>query len=200
MAKSFADEEAAIPLLAGGMEAPQMTSGATGLALIAKAGTSVLHEKAQQWDDNITGRVIQWMYDWNMQYGEDENSKGDFEVDVRSTTSYLRQHMEIVNLEKLIAQTSQNPELQRIIKLDDAAKALVSNMQLPSNKLVRNDQEQQQWDQEQQQKQQNQQPDPQVLKAQADMARIEVEKEKIALERERLQWDREQGQMRAQME
>ena len=200
MAKSFADEEAAIPLLAGGMEAPQMTSGATGLALIAKAGTSVLHEKAQQWDDNITGRVIQWMYDWNMQYGEDESSKGDFEVDVRSTTSYLRQHMEIVNLEKLIAQTSQNPELQRIIKLDDAAKALVSNMQLPSNKLVRNEQEQQQWDQEQQQKQQNQQPDPQVLKAQADMARIEVEKEKIALERERLQWDREQGQMRAQME
>lgn len=200
MAKSFADEEAAIPLLAGGMEAPQMTSGATGLALIAKAGTSVLHEKAQQWDDNITGCVIQWMYDWNMQYGDDESAKGDFEVDVRSTTSYLRQHMEIVNLEKLIAQTSQNPELQKIIKLDQAARALVSNMQLPSNNLVRNAQEQQQWDQEQQQKQQNQPPDPQVLKAQADMARIEVEKEKIALERERLAWDREQGQLRAQME
>lgn len=200
MAKSFADEEAAIPLLAGGMEAPQMTSGATGMALIAKAGTSVLHEKAQQWDDNITGRVIQWMYDWNMQYGEAEEAKGDFEVDVRSTTSYLRQHMEIINLEKLIAQSSQNPELQRIVKLDGAARALVANMQLPSNNLVRNDEEVQQYDQEQQQKQQGQPQDPAVLKVQVEMARIEVEKEKIALERERLAWEREQGQMRAQME
>lgn len=200
MAKSFADEEAAIPLLAGGMEAPQMTSGATGLALIAKAGTSVLHEKAQQWDDNITGRVIQWMYDWNMQYGDDESAKGDYEIDVRSTTSYLRQHMEIVNLEKLIAQTSQNPELQRIVKLDGASRALVSNMQLPSNNLVRNDEEVKQWEQEQQQKQQNQPQDPAILKTQVEMARIEVEKEKIALERERLAWEREQGQMRAQME
>lgn len=198
MAKGFADEEAAIPLLAGGMEAPQMSSGATGLALIAKSSTSVLHEKAQQWDDNMTSFVIQWMYDWNMQYNEDETIKGDYEVDVRSTTSYLRQHMEIINLEKLIAQTAQNPELQKVIKLDEAAKALVANMQLPSNRLVRNEQEIQQFVQEQQQQQQ--QPDPATLKAQADMARIEVEKEKIALERERLAWEREQGQMRAMME
>ena len=198
MAKGFADEEAAIPLLAGGMDAPQMSSGATGMALIAKASTSVLHEKAQQWDDNVTGRVIQWMYDWNMQYHPDETIKGDYEVDVRSTTSYLRQHMEIINLEKLIAQASQNPELQKVVKMEEAAKALIANMQLPSNKLVRNAEEVKQFIEQQQQNQQ--QPDPAALKAQADMARVEVEKEKVALAREQLQWEREQGQMRAQLE
>lgn len=200
MAKGFADEEAAIPLLAGGMDAPQMSSGATGLALVAKASTSVLHEKAQQWDDNVTSRVIEWMYDWNMQYNEDETIKGSYEVDVRTTTSFLRQHMEVINLEKLIAQSSQNPELQKVVKLDEAAKALITNMQLPSNKLVRNAEEVQQWVQQQQEQAKNQQPDPAVLKAQADMARIEVEKEKLALERERLQFQREQAYHQAQMQ
>jgi hypothetical protein len=200
MAKGFADEEAAIPLLAGGMEAPQLSSGATGLALVAKASTSVLHEKAQQWDDNITSKVIGWMYDWNMQYNEDENIKGAYEIDVRTTTSFLRQHMEIINLEKLIAQTAQNPELQKVVKLDEAAKALITNMQLPSNKLVRNAEEVKQFVEQQQQQAQNQPPDPNVLKAQADMARIEVEKEKLALERERLQFQREQAYHQAQMQ
>ena len=200
MAKGFADEEAAIPLLAGGMDAPQLSSGATGLALVAKASTSVLHEKAQQWDDNVTSKVIEWMYDWNMQYNDDETIKGSYEVDVRTTTSFLRQHMEIINLEKLIAQTAQNPELQKVVKLDEAAKALLTNMQLPSNKLVRNAEEVRQFVEQQQQQAQNQPPDPAVLKAQADMARIEVEKEKIALERERLQFQREQAYHQAQMQ
>ena len=108
--------------------------------------------------------------------------------------------MEIINLEKLIAQSSQNPELQKVVKLDEAAKALLTNMQLPSNKLVRNAEEVKQYMEQQQQQQQNQPPDPNVLKAQAEMARIEVEKEKLALERERLQFQREQAYHQAQMQ
>jgi uncharacterized protein involved in outer membrane biogenesis len=71
---------------------------------------------------------------------------------------------------------------------------------LPSNNLVRNEEEVKQWEQEQQQKQQGQPPDPATLKMQVDMARIELEKEKLQLERERLQWEREDGQQRAMME
>ena len=197
MAKAFADEEAAIPLLAGGMDAPNLASGATGLALVAKASTSVLHEKSAQWDDNITSKVIGWMYDWNMQYNTKEDIKGDFEVDVRTTTSYLRQHMESVNLEKLIAQASQNPDLNKVIKLDEAAKALVANMQLPSNRLVRNAEEVQAWEQQQQQ---NQQPDPALLKLEVDKQALEIEKMKLQLESQKLQWEREDGMQRAQME
>jgi len=197
MAKAFADEEAAIPLLAGGMDAPNLASGATGLALVAKASTSVLHEKSAQWDDNITSKVIGWMYDWNMQYNPKEDIKGDFEVDVRTTTSYLRQHMESINLEKLIAQASQNPDLNKVIKLDEAARALVANMQLPSNRLVRNEKEVQAWEQQQQQ---NQQPDPALLKLEVDKQALEIEKMKLQLEAQKLQWEREDGMQRAQME
>lgn len=197
MAKAFADEESAIPLLAGGMDAPNLASGATGLALVAKASMSVLHEKSAQWDDNITSKVIGWMYDWNMQYNSKEDIKGDFEVDVRTTTSYLRQYMESINLEKLIAQASQNPDLNKVIKMDEAVKALVANMQLPSNRLVRNSEEIAEWEQKQQE---NQQPDPAVLKLQIDQQQIEIEKMKLQLEQQRMEYEREQGMMKAQME
>lgn len=197
MAKGFADEEASIPPLLGGMESPQLTAGATGAAMVYKNATSMLHARAQRWDTNITAKVIGWMYDWNMQYNPKEEIKGDYEIDVYSSTAYLRQHMEMINLEKLINQASQNPELAKVVKMDEAAKALVSNLQLPSNKLVRNAQEVQQYEQQQQQ---NQQPDPKMLEMQIRQQELELEKQRLELEKQKLQFDMQMGQQRAQME
>lgn len=197
MAKGFADEEASIPPLLGGMEAPQLTAGATGAAMVYKNATSMLHARAQRWDTNITSKVIGWMYDWNMQYNEDETIKGDYEIDVYSSTAYLRQHMEMINLEKLITQAAQNPELAKVVKMDEAAKALVSNLQLPSNKLVRNPEEVAQYEQ---QMAQNQPQDPKMMEMQIKQQELELENRKLALEERKLQFEQELGQARVQME
>jgi hypothetical protein len=197
MAKGFADEEASIPPLLAGQEAPQLSSGATGAAMVYKNATSMLHARAQQLDDNITNKVIGWMYDWNMQYNEDETIKGDYEVDVVSSTSFLRQQMEMINLEKLINQASQNPELAKVLKMDEAAKALIANLQLPSNKLVRNAEEVKQYEQQQQQ---NQQPDPKMLEMQIKQQELELEKQRLGLEEKKLQFEQTLNQERARME
>jgi hypothetical protein len=105
--------------------------------------------------------------------------------------------MELINLEKLITQASQNPELSKVVKMDEAAKAMVSNMQLPSNKLVRNPQEIAEYEQ---MMQQNQPQDPKMMEMQIRQQELEIEKEKIALEREKLQFEMQMGQQRAQME
>ena len=70
-------------------------------------------------------------------------------------------------------------------------------MQLPSNRLVRNEKEVQAWEQQQQQ---NQQPDPALLKLEVDKQALEIEKMKLQLEAQKLQWEREDGMQRAQME
>ena len=197
MAKGFADEEASIPPLLGGLEAPELSSGATGTAMVYKNATTMLHARSQSLDDRVTSRVIEWMYDWNMQYNRDETIKGDYEVDVRSSTAYLRQHMELINLEKLINQTSQNPELQKVVKIEEAVKAMVTNMQLPSKNLVRNAEEVQQY---MQQMQQNQQPDPKMMEMQIKQQELELEKQKLALEEKKLMFDMTLNQERAQMD
>lgn len=197
MAKAFADEEASIPPLLGGMEAPQLTAGATGAAMVYKQATSMLHARAEQWDDNITKRVIGWVYDWNMQYGKDEAAKGDFEVDVRSSTSYLRQHMELINLEKLLAQAAQNPEVDACVKTDEIAKAIITNMQLPSAKLIRSSQEIAEY---KQQKSQNQQPDPKMAAVEAKMKEVEAKMSMIGLEKQRLQFESTIAAHQAQMD
>lgn len=197
LAKGFADEEASIPPLIGGLETPNLTSGATGTAMVYKNATTMLHHRAQQLSDRITKKVIEWMYDWNMQYNDDETLKGDYEIDVRTPTSYLRQHMELQNLEKLINQTSQNPELAKAIKVEEAVKAMVTNMQLPSNNLVRNAEEIQQY---MQQMQQNQQPDPKMLEMQIRQQELEIEKQKLQLEQQKMQFEMGLNQQRAQME
>ena len=184
MAKGFADEEASIPPLLGGNEAPQLSAGATGAAMVFKNATSMLHSRAQQWDDRMTDPSIGWMYDWNMQYNKDETIKGAYEVDVRSSTAYLRQHMEMINLEKLINQSSQNPDLAKVVKLDECAKALVTSLQLPSGKLVRTTAEIKEYEEKQQQ---NQPPDPKVLEAQIKQGQLEIEKQRLELEKQKLQ-------------
>ena len=59
MAKDFGNEESLIPLIQGGMSDPNIAdAGATGMAMIMQASTSVLSNKAREWDDNITRKVV----------------------------------------------------------------------------------------------------------------------------------------------
>jgi hypothetical protein len=159
----------------------------------------MLHGRAEELDDYVTGPGIQWMYDWNMQYNQNEAIKGTYEVDVRSSTAVLRQHMELINLEKVIAQASQNPDLAKVIKMDEAAKVLVSNMMLPGSKIIRTPEEIAEYEQKMAEQQANN-PDPALLKVQIEQQRLELDRQKIELENMRLQFESTHNQQRAVME
>ena len=195
MARTFADEESGIPLIQGGLEAPEVGSSATGMALMMKASTSVLNMKSQEWDDQVTRPLIQWMYEWNMSYNQNPAIKGDFEVDVTTPTSMIRKNIELQNLEKLSVELGQNPQLAAEIKPDVLMRARLSGMMLPADNFLKSEEEK-----AQEQEAMANQPDPAMLELEVKQAQVQVQQEKINLERERLQWESTRGQQRDQWE
>ena len=99
-------------------------AGATGMAMIMQASTSVLSSKAREWDDNITRKVVTWFYEWNMQYSDKEQIKGDYDVDVQTSTAYLNKVMGQRDIERLCLEYAQNPEVQDLVNGDELYRAL----------------------------------------------------------------------------
>jgi hypothetical protein len=130
------------------------------------------------------------MVAWNMQYNPDPNIKGDFEVDVKSSTDLRRADLQTKNLEKLNVMSTQDPTLGVVINRQNSIKAWIATMNLPSRNIVKSDE---QIAQEQQQAAQNQQPDPAILD-------LQIKQQKLQLEGERLQFERDEAQKRYEMD
>lgn len=190
-AQAFAEQESGVPLLAQGLQSPQTGDpSATGTAIFNTNSTTILDFMSEQWDDNMTQKVVDWMVAWNMQYNPDPSIKGDFEVDVKSSTDLRRSDLQTKNLEKLNVMSAQDPTMGQVINRQNSVKAWIATMNLPHRNIVKSDE---QIAQEQQQAAQNQQPDPAILD-------LQIKQQKLQLESERLQFEREEAQKRYEMD
>jgi hypothetical protein len=192
-AREFADVESGIPLIVGGMEGPGMESGATGAAIRKQSSTSLLFQKITDWDDYITRMIIQNMYEWNMTYNKKPEIKGDFEIDVDSSSSALKRELETAALEKLSVEASQNPELGIVIDMAELQKTRLQMMKLSNKKIVKSPEAIAQA-----REQQAQQPNPQAMEMELKQAELKLKERELALKEAELQFNQQQGQQREQ--
>lgn len=200
LAKSFGDEESATTAMAAGLASPDNVDSATGQMIMKHSSTTILDFLAEEWDDQVTEPLINAYYAWNMQYNPKDEIKGDFVVDVKSSSEYKNKQMHIRDLERLSVEASQNKALAMWVNMGELQKARLALMHLPSNKIVRSQEE---YDQAVQQDQQN--PDPQMIELQIKMAdaqradrELQLKEAELKLrahqEMQAAQWEHEQKQ------
>jgi hypothetical protein len=136
---------------------------------------------ARQWDDNITLPTITRIYDYLMQYDDDDEIKGLMVVEPRGSTVLLSKELAASNLLQLwqMSGGGQHPEIRSAALLRNIA----VSMQFPEDKFVLTEDELAQIAE-----QQANQPDPQ---AEIENRKIEIEEAKIELDQQRLQMDQE---------
>lgn len=195
LARQFAEEESGTPLFNAGLGSPQNAESATGSLIMNHNSNVVLDAYSEQWDDNITEKLINRYYHWNMQYNPKPEIKGDYVIDVRSSTEYKNKQMYVRDLEKLSVESIQNPALQIIIDQKELQKARLTLMHLPNNRILRSDEEIAQIEQ-----QQANQPNPEMIELQIKQAQAETDRLKLQLQQEQLQFERQQQQQREQWE
>lgn len=197
MARDFGNEESMVPLIAGGLEDPSVgDTGATGMALRLQSSTTVLSSKARSWDDNITKRTVGWFYEWCMQYSDREDAKGDYDVDVQTSTAYLNKVIGQRDIERLMTMTTQDPDLGMIIDRTAAARAMVMGMNLPADSIVRDEETVDQLKQQAAENAKNN-PDPATIKAQADLINANAHQASVQNDTAQLEFDKEQGMVEA---
>lgn len=176
MARGFAEEESGIPLITAGLSSPETSETATGDLMMRQASTTLLDFTSEEWDSNITAPVISAWYAWNMQNNDDASIKGQFKVDVRTSTQYKNKQLHLRDLEKLSVESAQNPAMAMWIKQDVLARMRLNLMTLPTLEVIKTEEE---VKADQQAAEANKEPNPEIMKLQIDKQRLDLEAAKL---------------------
>lgn len=141
IAQGFAEEESGIPLITAGLQSPEAVDSATGQLVMQQASTTLLDFMSEEWDNCITAPIIQAWYGWNMQYNPDPDIKGQFEIDVRTSTQYKNKQLHIRDLEKISVEAAQNPSLAKWVNMDALTKLRLSLMNLPDKSVLKSEEQ-----------------------------------------------------------
>lgn len=191
LARQFADEESATTSFAAGLGSPQNMESATGALVMANQGTTILDFLAEEWDDQVTEKIIRRYYAWNMQYNDNEAIKGDYVVDVKSSSEYKNKQMYIRDLERLSMETAQNPAMAEWINPKALTMARLNLMHIPDNKIVYSDEEH-----AAEMQRRSQQPDPNVMQLQMAQAEAARKDRELMLAERKLEFEMTQAQQR----
>lgn len=191
LSRRFAEEESLTPMIAGGMQSPQTQESATGALIMQQASTTLLDYLAEEWDDQVTDKIIRRMYAWNMQYNPKPEIKGDFSVDVRSSTEYKNKQMHLRDIERLSVEASQNPSLGMMLNLDGLQRIRLTMMNIPYKGIVRTPEEVKQI-----QDQMANKPDPDMMELQIKQQEVQISAAEIELKKQQMQFEMIQQQQR----
>lgn len=189
LARQLAEEESAT--LASPTQSPDNSETATGQLIMKHMSNTNLDFSAEEWDDQVTEKVVRRMYAWNMQYNPKEELKGSYVVDVKSSSEYKNKQMYIRDLERLQMETTQNQSMAMAVNQEELTKARLNLMHLPSNRIVRTDEEI-----EAAKQQAAQQPNPEMIALQIKQGELELKKQEQQLKQAQLQFELQQQQQR----
>jgi hypothetical protein len=101
-AKQFADEETNLPMIAQGERGAMPEQTATGMSMLMNAANTVLRRMVKSFDDQVTKPLITGFYDWNMQFNDSDEIKGDFTIDARGSSSLMVKELQTQQLMQFV--------------------------------------------------------------------------------------------------
>jgi hypothetical protein len=128
MALRFLDMETSLPMLFQGeqQEMPE-TLGATNI--VVDSNNVTLRSRVKLWDDQITRPHVTRYYHWNMQYNENPDIKGDYNVDPRGTSVLLARDQQARTLISLMPLRN-DPRVDNEIDWGKAVRELFTSLRL----------------------------------------------------------------------
>ena len=137
MSRQFMDDEANLPLVAQGEAGSGAKQTAHGMTLLANAVNVLFRDAARGFDDDITIPNMTSLYEWNMQFSDDEAVKGDMEVKALGSSVLLVNEIVSQNLLMLMSQIGSNPDMAMIIKMEEVVRLWFKTMRLDRYGLIK---------------------------------------------------------------
>jgi len=146
MAHRLADEETSVPQMQmGGVGAdqqqPAMLKTLGGTALWMSANNIMMRRAVKNFDDDITNPFITRFYDWNMQFNEKKEIKGDYSIDARGTSVLLVREMQARNIMEFINAALSMPGGPQELVTRGVLKNMAKGMQVSVDDVMRTDAE-----------------------------------------------------------
>ena len=111
LALRFVDEAVAMPLIAQGEMGAHVTQTSSGMSMLFNSANVGFRRVVKNWDDDVTAGMVARFYDFNMQFSEREDVKGDMKVEARGTSVLLVREIQAEQLMAIIREWSTHPIL-----------------------------------------------------------------------------------------
>lgn len=176
MAMELSDQETGVPIIAQGEKgaAPDTVGG---MQLLMNSANVVLRRLVKQFDDMITRPHIRRYYDYNMLYSEDEEIKGDFQINARGSSALLIRDIQNQSFLNLLA-AGANPVYGVYLDTEKLFKKALQAQHIDPAEVFKSDEEIERI-KEMQKNPQQQQPDPRIaaaqIRAQSDQMRVQAQ-------------------------
>ena len=144
MAHRLADEETSVPQMQmgnqpGDTQQPAMLKTLGGTALWMSANNIMMRRAGKSFDDDITSPFITRFYDWNMQFNQKAEIKGDYSVDARGTSVLLVREMQARNIMEFINAALSLPGGPEELITRGVLKNMAKGMQVAVDDVMRSD-------------------------------------------------------------
>jgi len=186
MARQLADEETNLPLIAQGEMGPHVTKTSSGMAMLMNSSNIVLRKAVKNWDDDITRPLITRFYDWNMQFNERADIKGDFSIEARGSGALLVREKQQENLMIYSNLSMSVPEFSKRRDWAELDREIAKSLELPYDQITLDEADIAEMEQMQAEMMAMQQADPGQEAAMLDMqlkqVELQLQQQKLELE------------------
>lgn len=168
------DEVISMPLIAQGEQGAHVTPTASGISMLFNSANVIFRRVVKNWDDYITTPFITRFYDWNMQFNEKAEVKGDMRTEARGTSVLLVREIQSQQLMAIADKWSTHPVIGPAIRVYETLRMTLQAMAInPSDILVEPDEFEKRI--KQMAEQQPESPEAIRASAQLEVARIDAE-------------------------
>lgn len=136
LARQFAQETGGLPPQVGQGQG-QMPNTLGGTAMMMNSSNTDRRRQVRDWDDCVTKPMITRFYHWNMQYNNNNDIKGDFEVEARGTSALLLREQQAINLMAVLDKYAAHPVLQGALKSEAALRKVIQALHISPDELVK---------------------------------------------------------------
>lgn len=145
IAKDFADEETQLPMVArgepGARASAQSANTVGGLSMLMNSVNVVFRRVVKNYDNDVTTPNIRRIYDWNMQFNNRDEIKGDYNVDARGSSVLLVREVQSQNLMAIALQLAPHPIFGRYTNHYKLYRRLIQANMVPADEIVKTEAE-----------------------------------------------------------
>jgi len=143
MFRRFADEETALPSYTHGQQMPGLNKTASGMSMLMGAANTSIKGIVKNIDDYMIRPLLESLYDWNMQWSDKEEIKGDMNVDARGATTLVAKEIQSQRLTQF-AQMTANPIDVNYVNRPALLRSIAESMDINAKEIIKDDEEIQQ--------------------------------------------------------
>lgn len=139
LARDFADEETSMPQIAAGGMDSSITKTTGGMSMLMNSANVIFRRVVKNFDDCISSPNIRRIYDWNMQFNQREDIKGNYAIDARGSSVLLVKEMQTQTLMSALQNFAAHPVIGPGLKTFSLVRKLFAAQMIRADDAVKSD-------------------------------------------------------------